>query len=409
MFSKNPWSVRAMRDEQSVLDHITLEEITRVLRKLVGINSANPPGDCREMCKACAEEFDEVRIPFLSLAVKEEAPSLIGRVDGENPSPSLLFNAHMDTVPIGDISRWNHHPLGADIVEGRLYGRGAGDDKASVVAQIVAAKAIKRAGVRLKGKLLISPVADEEAGGFAGTKWLKDSGYLLPDWVVIGEQTNNRVAICERIACRMLLTVYGKAAHGAQPWDGENAIVNMAKAILAFHERLVPALNMKTHRYLPPPSLNIGTIQGGTKVNMVPEYCTITIDRRMHPGETAETAETELKEVLDTVSPNLPFEYDLRVEDFGTKSVFTDPNHKLIKTMQDVLKRVTGEERPLKGYTQGSDGRHFAQDGIPVAIFGPSDPSVGHASDEFVSLGQVLEAAQVFALTALEMLGKRDE
>ncbi len=398
-----------MRDEQSVLDHITLKEITRLLKKLVRINSANPPGDCREMCKACAEEFDGDQIPFLTLAAKEEAPSLIGRVDGENPSPSLLFNAHMDTVPIGDISRWNHPPLGADIVEGRLYGRGAGDDKASVVAQIIAAKAIKRAGVRLKGTLLISPVADEEAGGFVGTKWLRDSGYLQPDWVVIGEQTNNRVAICERTACRMLLAVYGKAAHGAQPWDGDNAIVTMARAILAFDERLVPVLTAKKHPHLPPPSLNIGTIQGGTKVNMVPEYCTIAIDRRMHPGETAKTAEAELREVIDTVIPHLTSKYDLRVEDFGSKSVFTDPNHKLIRTMQDVLKRVTGEERPLNGYTQGSDGRHFAQEGIPVAIFGPSDPSVGHASDEFVPLEQVLEAARVFALTALEMLSIRDE
>jgi len=313
----------------------------------------------------------------------------------------------MDTVPAGDMDRWSHYPFGGDMEEGRLYGRGAGDDKASIVAQIAAAKAIKRSSIRLKGTLLINPVADEESGGFLGTKWLKDRGYLRPDWVVIGEQTNNQVAICERIVCRMELIVYGRSAHGAQPWDGENAVVNMARAIMALEECLVPAITKKTHEFLPPSSLNVGTIQGGIRVNMVPDRCAITIDRRMHPGETADTAETELRGVLDVLSHSShPFEYELKVQGFGDSSVSTDHGHELIKTMQTAVMDVAGKQRPLIGYSQGSDGRHFAQDGIPVAIFGPGDPSLGHAANEYVHPDQVVEAAQILALTALRMLGR---
>jgi len=392
--------------ERRVLESITTEELAGLLRKLVRTVSINPPGDCREVCRACAEEFEKSDIPFTTLAAKEELPCLIARLEGKNPSPVLLFNAHMDTVPAGDLERWSHYPFGADVEQDRLYGRGAGDDKASIVAQIGAAKAIKRAGVRLGGTLLVSPVADEEAGGFLGTHWLKETGYLKPDWVVIGEQTNNQVAICERIVCRMELTVYGRSAHGAQPWHGENAIVDMARAIMAIEERLVPAIGKKKHGFLPPSSLSIGTIQGGIRVNMVPDCCKIAIDRRMHPGETPETVERELKELLDTISSgSQPLKYNLMVQGFGTGSVSTNPKHELIKTMQKAVVDVAGQDRVLIGYSQGSDGRHFSQEGVPVAIFGPGDPCLAHAANEYVSLHQVVEAAQVLALTALRMLG----
>ena len=106
-----------------------------------------------------------------------------------------------------------------------VYGRGAGDDKGSVAAQIMALVALARASVNLNGCLQLAIVADEESGGLEGTVWLRDLGKLKPDLLVIGEQTNNQVAIAERVACGIDLTVFGKSTHGAMPWAGENAVL----------------------------------------------------------------------------------------------------------------------------------------------------------------------------------------
>lgn len=135
-------------------------------------------------------------------------PNLIARI-GNDDGPELCFNAHVDVVPTGERSAWTHDPFAAELVEGRIYGRGAGDDKASVTAQVMAGIALARSGALLKGRLVVNEVADEEVAGIHGAKFITDAALLTPDYVIVGEQTLNRVALGENGSGSTYITVRG--------------------------------------------------------------------------------------------------------------------------------------------------------------------------------------------------------
>ncbi len=243
------------------------------------------------------------------------------------------------------------------------------------------------------------------SGGLTGTKWLCDTGTLRPDFLIVGEQTHNHVAIAERVACGIDLTVYGKNAHGAMPWEGENAVLKAAGALSYLRRELFPTLEARKAGLLPPPTLNIGTINGGFQWSIVPDTCKVEMDRRLVPGETREAAMAEIRVLLDRYSEEVE---DLRYELFSTGEVApninTPPDDPFVTAAQGALAALNQEGRPLIGYAQTSDGRWFAGDGIPILIFGPGDPALAHAVDEFVTVEELIEAARFLALFALRWL-----
>jgi len=250
-----------------------------------------------------------------------------------------------------------------------LYGRGAGDDKGSVAAQSMALVALARAGIRLHGHLQLAIVADEESGGVEGTLWLRDLGKLKPDFLVIGEQTDNQVAIAERVACGIDLTVFGKSAHGAMPWAGENAVLKAARALDWLQKDLFPRLQARSRPYLPPATLNIGKIQGGIQWNIVPDYCKVEMDRRLLPGETREAAMQEIRDALDEYARGVePLNYELFSQGEVATNVNTPADHPFVVLANQALADVVGD-RHQQGRTQcgqqnppspgGSSGRRL--------------------------------------------------
>ncbi|HEX9027581.1 MAG TPA: M20/M25/M40 family metallo-hydrolase, partial [Anaerolineales bacterium] len=238
--------------EARVLEQVDPAEVVELLQALIRLRSDYPPGDCRAVIAAVAAKLAQAGLESETLARKEHQPSLIARLGNEDQGSVLMFHAHIDTVPSGDLSRWSVDPFSGELKDGKVYGRGAGDDKSSVVAQLIAMLALARAGVDLQGRLLLAVVSDEESGGEQGTHWLHEEGKLRTDALVVGEQTNNRVAIAERVACGIDLTVYGKSAHGAMPWAGENAVLKAARALTWLQDHLFPRLQARVHPYLPP-------------------------------------------------------------------------------------------------------------------------------------------------------------
>lgn len=391
--------------ERSVLAHIDQDEVGAFLQALVRAKSTFPPGNCEEAAALCAAMFAREGIDHVVVADLPERPSVLATIQGGQQGPQLAFNAHIDTVPVENPEAWDYDPFGGEIIDGVLYGRGAGDDKSSVAAQVMAAVAIQRAGVQPAGTLVVNPVADEESLGNHGTGWLRETGQLHPDMLIVGEQTDNVVAIAERSINWLEVIVRGEAAHGAMPWNGVNAIKQMGRVIDFLENEYEPMLAGRTHPYLPPSTMNLGTIEGGIKTNMVPELCRITLDRRVPPGETIETITSELDSLLQRFSQEVePIRYDINVLYSSGLPLETAPDHPLVDIMQRAVCDVSGEARALTGYNQGSDGRFFAGDDIPVLIFGPSHPDVGHATNEHVRVAQVVEAAKIYALTALRVL-----
>ncbi len=211
-----------------------------------------------------------------------------------------------------------------------MYGRGAGDDKGSVAAQMMALVALARAGVALKGCLQLVVVRMKNRAAWKAL-WLRDQGNWKPMLLVIGEQTDNQVAIAERVACGIDLTVFGKSTHGAMPWAGENAVLKAARALTWLQEQLFPRLQARRHPYLPPATLNIGKIQGGIQWNIVPDCCKVEMDRRLLPGETREAAMQEIRELLDEFAQRVePLNYELFSAGEVAANVNTPPDHPFV-------------------------------------------------------------------------------
>ncbi len=386
-----------------VLAGINEQEVIGFLQALVRDSaSVNPPGDVRESIRIARETLEAEGFVCEIVQDHELMPNLLARKEfGEGPS--LLFNAHVDVVPTGEESAWSHPPFAAEIADGRVYGRGAGDDKASVTAQVMGAIAIARSGLDLHGTLTVNVVADEETGGLHGAQLIARTLDPLPDYVIVGEQTLNRVAVGEKGFASTEVTVYGRAAHGALPWEGANAIEGMAAVILALRDTLWPRLAERTHPYFHPSSASINLTSGGVKANVVADRCTIYVDRRIIPGEEPQDAVDEIREVAEAAIAGLE---GIRVEVEGRglgKASMSDPESPVVQAMLSANTHL-GLNTDLTGFSMGTDGRHFAAAGVPTIIYGPGDPKLAHIPDEWVGIDEVMEATRAYALAALAIL-----
>lgn len=388
-----------------LLNSIEIDEVVSFLQALIQAQSDHPPGDCREVIDLAQKKLTESNIETQILIRQDHQPNLLANYPAHAAKPTLLYHAHADTVPAGVLDSWKYPAFKGVIDNGKIFGRGAGDDKGSVAAQVMALVTLSRADLNLNGQLQLAVVSDEESGGLNGTRWLHRNGKLQPDALVVGEQTNNHIAIAERVACGIDLTVYGKSAHGAMPWAGENAILKAAGALTWIRNNYFPKLAAKNHRYLPPPTLNIGKITGGIQWSIVPEHCKIEMDRRLLPDETRELAMAELKKALDTYNQEIEtLEFDLFSTGEVAANINTPPDDPMVTTASQALHDLVDLPRPLTGYAQTSDGRWFAKDGIPIVIFGPGDPALAHSTDEFIKIDQLIEATKFYTLLAVRFL-----
>ena len=208
-----------------------------------------------------------------------------------------MLHAHIDTVPIAEneAQKWTVDPYAAKIRDGKLYGKGSVDDKAPLAAMMQAIRHVADHQDRLQGTLVLVAAAEEETGGRLGTRWLADSGALLAmrDFIIVGEQTYNRVATAHKGVMRATVRTTGRAAHATNPARGINAITAMARAILAL-EAYHNDLAARVHPMVGVPTCNVGVIQGGSTANAVPDNCVVHLDRRMIPGEDPAAVQAEL-------------------------------------------------------------------------------------------------------------------
>jgi succinyl-diaminopimelate desuccinylase len=388
--------------EARLLETIREDEITELLQGLIKQRSDFSPGDCRGAIQVVEDRLAAANVEHKIYALQEHQPNLIARYPSGCHKKNLLYHAHIDTVPAGDSQNWHFDPFGGEIANGVVYGRGAGDDKGSVAAQVMAMVALARANVTLSGCLQVAIVSDEESGALFGTHWLRKEGILQPDALVVGEQTDNQIGVAERVTCGIDLTVFGKSAHGAMPWAGDNAVMKTARVLTWLEKEYFPKLAKITHPYLPPATLNIGRITGGIQWSIVPESCKVEMDRRLLPGETREEAMKGLVDALDCYAESVePLKYGLFSTGEIAGNINTSATAPFVQLARESLTACCRTDRELTGYVQTSDGRWFSRDGIPIIIFGPGDPAAAHATDEWVSITQLVEAARFLALLAI--------
>lgn len=389
--------------EEAVLAMIDQDEVIAFHRGLVRIPSVNPPGECREAIAYVEKPLKEAGFETEIIHIDETQPNVIATY-GPKGGKQLLVNAHVDVVPTGEREAWKHDPFGAEIEDGKVYGRGAGDDKASVTAQVLAALALQRSGIPLAGQLVVTEVADEENGGIHGARIVSEK-YPNPDWVIVGEQTLNRVCVGEKGGAGCIVTVHGKTAHGALPWEGANAIEGIAEVIVALRRELWPKLTERTHWAFKPSSGSVNMIEGGVKANVVPDKASIYVDRRTVPGETPEAAREEIRAIAEQAIQNVPgCTVEISAPYPGKEANAAPVDDPLVQAMIGANERLGGNTEPT-GFSMGTDGRFWNALGVPTIIYGPGDPSTAHQPDEWVGIDEIMEATRAYAVAMVRLIG----
>lgn len=389
--------------EQKVLDQITEAEVVALLQEITRINTVNPPGNEAALAQVLKAKLDQEGIPAELQYVTENRANLIATLAGTGTGPTLLYNAHMDTVPVGDRANWKVDPFAGEIIDGKIYGRGVADDKQGVAAMIMAAIALKRAKVPLKGTLLVTPVMGEETGNI-GTLHLLENG-LQADMAVVGEWSSHRkIALGYRGSLWFKLKTYGKTAHGSRPSFGINAIDHMTELVL-------PHLKSLTFDYEPTeiflinyPTLSVNVISGGVKTNVVPDYCEVEVDMRLVPGQKPAEVEAQIRAALknlEKLHPDLHVEMEVFEQSFPFQ---TPVDSELVQVLTQAVTDVTGEAPEYMGKTGCSDANPLSAAGIPVVAFGPGNPS-GHEPNEWVEIADLVKVTEILALHALRICG----
>jgi len=319
----------------------------------------------------------------------------------------LIFNGHLDVVPAGKTSQWRYPPFQGKLAKGKIYGRGSSDMKSGIASFIHALSAMERSKIPLhQGAVILHLVSDEESHGHQGMGFLTQRERIQGDAALVGEPTDLQPVIAQKGALWLRILTIGKSAHGSKPHLGVNAVEKMMKLI----ERLRILPLEKDHPLLGKPTLNIGTIQGGTKVNVVPEGCEIQVDRRMLPGEKKEEVLGEIKEMLDSLQSQDPFlQYRMEEIDFAEPSE-VDPEEEIVKIGVEAIENVMGRKPILRGFSGFTDSRFYINRcHIPTLIFGPGGVDQSHTMDESVEVDALVHAAHIYAMILVEYLSRKDE
>jgi succinyl-diaminopimelate desuccinylase len=387
-------------DAAELSRHLDRDRCVDRLVRLVTTRSENPPGVEKEVADLTAAMCEELGLKVALHEGEPDRPSVVAR--WEAPSgPTLGYCSHIDTVPIGDGDLWSRDPLGASIEGRTLHGRGACDAKGPVASALEAVAILRDAGVELGGTLELELVADEETMGFKGTGYLVDEKIISPDLAIVGEPTSLRIVRAQRGASWMRVSTKGIATHGSAPERGVSAIRHMAEIV----RRLEEALPDVSHPVLGGPSIGVGTIQGGVKVNIVPASCTIEIDRRSVPGETKETVIESVEAAVDLAREVFP-DIDAKVEIMFYADPFeVSESARVVQEVAAAVGDAMGGEAELIGFRGASDARFIADTGADVVLCGPGDIALAHTAQESVDVDEVATGALAYAAAFARLLG----
>jgi succinyl-diaminopimelate desuccinylase len=393
-------------------------QIITFLQSLVQIPSENPPGNYVEICdfleKGLTELGFEVQVISVPDGLTQAAglstprKNVVAILRGSGGGRNLIFNSHLDTVPAGDPAQWDYPPFSGAIANGRIYGRGATDSKGRLSAYIMAAVALAKTDIARKGDVIIAATCDEETGGILGAGYINQNGHVHGEMVIVEGYSNHIVRAMAGVL-QLKIVTEGIPAHAGYKWKGLNAVEKMAKVVQGL-EKLQEELegepsSIPGMKYT---TVNIGTIQGGTKVNVVPASCEIEVDFRVIPEHSLDSLYGRVEAFLQSLELEDPtFKAKLtRITDFQTEPTITDENSPLISELQQAVQEVTGRTLPVVGILAQADTRWFIQNGIPGINFGPgtSENSI-HGFNECMEIEDLIQTTKILTVLTKNIVG----
>lgn len=398
-------------------------EVTALARRLIAVPSPNPPGAVRACAEAAAAMLRdlapaaEVRLH----ATSAEVTNLVARIRGAGPGRVLAFNGHLDTYPVNEALPWTVDPLGGEVRDGRLHGRGAADMKGGIAASILAFALLAEHRAAWRGEVILTLAGDEESMGPLGTKWLLDNvpGLAAADGVIIGDAGSPRVLrFGEKGFLWIEIEATGRAAHGAHVHLGRNAVDRLraaldavwrlrdlpvdappavTAAIAAAKPLSEPIAGAGEAEVLGSVTINIGRIEGGTAPNLVPARAGAACDIRLPVGVTCAAAEAALRAGLDGL-PGIAWRVLRRFE-----PNHTDPAAEIVQRTRAAAEEVLGGRVAVNMRVGGSDARWFRMAGLPTVVYGPTPHNMGGA-DEWAEIAELEAVARVHALAGFDLL-----
>jgi len=405
-------------DLAPVLERISADEVVELTRALVRIPSVYRPGD-PTATEARVAGFVEawLRAEGFTVEVQEVAPgrpNVIGWIGEKTPGArSLLLEGHTDVVTEGAASEWSWAPFGGELVNGRIYGRGAADMKGGLAAAMIAGAAFRRAGVTPPGKLVIGALVDEEDAMLGVRHFVTSAVGRELDGAIICEPEQNELCLEQRGVVWARFRVRGRMAHGAMPEAGVNPIAALGEVL-----REAPALERRLRRrcarsrYLRPPTVTPTIIQGPARgvgvpqSNVIPAVAELTLDVRLTAGIDADGLRAELEDLCARAAaayPGAKVEWEA-VNPFrlATRVERSEP---LVEAMIRGVRAATGRPPVYGGVPGSTDGTILRMElGIPIVTCGPGDRLIPHQVNEFVETKDLYSAARIYAASALSYL-----
>ncbi len=409
-----------MSIKKQILDAIASrrEEITSLARELVAVPTENPPGREYRACvgiitrklRQLGLDYEVLEVPAARKPKSATGDNLHPRFCilsfyGSGPK-TLYFHGHYDVVPASDAAQF--HPR---IESGKLFGRGSSDMKSGLAAMIYAVKALKDCGVRLRGRLGLCLVPDEETGGARGSAYLARSGRLGKGGIgmLTAEPTGGVIWNANRGAISLRVAVRGKAAHVGLQHQGINAFEHMLQVAGALHKLKAEVESRTTAFRIQPREARRsvlmigGRVDGGANFNVVPDTCSFTADRRINPEEDLVAEKQRLLALLKKLRRRgIDLDYEILQEG---RAAGVAENNPLAEALVASIKDITGKAPRFEMCPGLLENRFYAERAVPALAYGPGLLSVAHSTKEFVRLMDIYDCAAIYAFTAAQLLG----
>jgi succinyl-diaminopimelate desuccinylase len=384
------------------------DELIDLCAQLVAAESVNPPGRTSTvapvvqnylMCKGIATQI---------VAADEEAPNVVGQVDGSAIGRHVVFNAHMDTMEAADANAWTVPVLQLTRRDGRLYGLGMGNMKGALAAMCLTTAVLGRHRHAWNGRLSMTAVSDEVMFGERGSVFLlRQRPDLAGDFMISGEGPGYMgFAVAEKGLLWLDITARSSGGHASRALHGKTAVAKLSGALAR-----LDALN-DTYASVPPEltgvtggednlglrlSLNAGTIAAGTVRSQIATQARAELDIRLPPGISAQDCERMIRDMADS-------DIDIRIAKAWDAN-WTALDHPLVTGLAAAAAKVRGEPPALVVRLPGSDARRWRDLGVPAVCYGPQ-PTLSAGVDDYVNEQDLVDCAKIYALTTLAMLAR---
>ncbi len=366
---------------------INKKRLTLLIQRLIRINSENPPGNETEIADFIKKDMQSLGLVIKVYSFAPKRPNIIATLKGKSKTAAeeaLLLSPHIDTVPAG--AGWKFKPFGGEIKGNRIYGRGASDDKGNLACCMEVMRSLVEDKITLGKDIIFAATADEETGSHLGVVPLLAKNILKPKAALIMDSDEFRAIIAQKGLIHCRVKIFGKKAHGAYNWRGVNAIEQATRVINRLKAR---KFIYKKHPLLHGPTLNIGTIKGGDKVNIVADFCEFSADFRYLPGTNPRMLLKELKRIIGRETKK----YKIEIDDLQHPYEI-DKNHSLVKTYTKAS-RSLGFGAKLMGSEGATVISFFKKKGIPAIATGYGSSGTAHITDEYVRLSDLYNGSRV--------------